>query len=110
MNCFGTNFDPSHALQSCSVRVRWNSRCQCVNLCGGRLARVVWLWWGMSLCAFCTIGIVCGLPVGFWWLAKISWRIGLIEEQDGAPPCFRSIEYIKCTLPALAAPAVDVIE
>ena len=32
----------------------------------------------------CTIGIVCGPPVGFQWSVKISWRMGLPEEQDGA--------------------------
>ena len=42
----------------------------------------------------CTTDIVCGLPV----VGQISWRIGLLEEQDGtvvAPPfqaSFQSIE------------------
>ena len=31
----------------------------------------------------CTVGIVCRLPVGFRWSVKISWRVGLLEEQDG---------------------------
>ena len=54
---------------------------------------VVWLWWGnvidviehllvlSRLC--CTSGIVCGLPLGFRWSVKISWRMGVFEEQDG---------------------------
>ena len=32
---------------------------------------------------YCIIGIVCRLLVGFRWLVKISWRMGLLEEQDG---------------------------
>ena len=32
----------------------------------------------------CIIGIVCGLLVGFQWSVEISWRMGLLEEQDGA--------------------------
>ena len=32
----------------------------------------------------CTSGIVCGLPVGFRWSVKISLRMGIPEEQDGA--------------------------
>ena len=52
----------------------------------------------------CGLLLHCGLPVGFRWSVKISWRMGLLEEQDGAVvPSFWSIEYIKCTLPALAA-------
>ena len=31
-----------------------------------------------------TIGIVCGLPVGLWWLVEIPLRMGLLEEEDGA--------------------------
>ena len=48
---------------------------------------VVGVWWNVIDCAFwClpgTIGIVCGLPVGFQWSVKISWQMGLLEEQDG---------------------------
>ena len=54
---------------------------------------VVGVWWNVidvlvcllvltRLC--CIIGIVCGLPVGFRWSVEISWRMGLLEEQDGA--------------------------
>ena len=48
------------------------------------------------------------LLLAFQWSVKISWRMGLLEEQDDAIvgvfwPLFQSIEYIKCTLPALAA-------
>ena len=32
---------------------------------------------------YCTTGIVCGFLVGFWWSVKISWRMGILEEQDG---------------------------
>ena len=43
---------------------------------------IVWLNVLSRLC--CTIGIVFGLSVGFRWSVRISWRIGLLEEQDGA--------------------------
>ena len=54
---------------------------------------VVGVWWNVidvivcllvlsRLC--CTSGIVCGLPVGFRWSVKISWRMGVFEKQDGA--------------------------
>ena len=33
---------------------------------------------------FCNSGIVCGLPVGFQWSVKIFWRMGAIEQHDGA--------------------------
>ena len=71
---------------------------------------VVWLWCNvidiivylLVLTRLCCI--VCGLPVGFRWSVEISSRMGLLEEwRVLAPPfrhSFRSIEYIKCTLPA----------
>ena len=79
---------------------------------------VVGEWWNVNdiivcllvlsrLC--CTSGSVCGLPVGFRWSVNIFWRMGVLEEQDDALgvicpwPSFRSIGYIKCTLPSLAA-------
>ena len=35
---------------------------------------------------------------------KYSWRMGLLEEQEGAVVgVFWPLEYIKCTLPTLAA-------
>ena len=63
------------------------------------------MWWNfidVIVCLFvltCTIG---GLPVGFRWSAKISWRMSLLEEQDGVAVGIPSLplEYIKCTLPA----------
>ena len=54
---------------------------------------VVGVWWNVidviaSLLVltrlFCIIAIVCGLLVGFRWSVEISWRMGLLEEQDGA--------------------------
>ena len=51
---------------------------------------VVGVWWNVIVCLLvlsrlcCTIGIVSGLPVGFWWLVEISWRTGPLAEQDGA--------------------------
>ena len=99
--------------------------CQCVKGCWlcGELAPptqevgcVVVVWWNVidvivcllvltRLC--CGSGIVYGLPV----VVKIYWRMGLLEERDGAVVgVFWSI---KCTLPALYScnsPAVDVIE
>ena len=41
----------------------------------------------------------------FQWSVEISWRMGLLEEQDGVVGhvLARSIEYIKYTLLALAA-------
>ena len=39
----------------------------------------------MSLTRLCCIfGIVCGLPVGFRCSVEISWRMDLLEKQDGA--------------------------
>ena len=54
---------------------------------------VVGVWWNVinvivcllvltRLC--CTIGIVCGLLVGYQWSVEISWRMGLLAEEDGA--------------------------
>ena len=48
--------------------------------------RMLVLWCGgmllTSLCAFwCASGIVL---VGFLWSVKISWRKGILEEQDSA--------------------------
>ena len=47
----------------------------------------------------------CGLLVGFRWSVKISWRMGFLEEQDGAVVCVCSdlVQSIECTLLALAA-------
>ena len=42
---------------------------------------------GMALCMcfeavfFFFCGIVCGLPVGWWWLVHISLRTGILEEE-----------------------------
>ena len=61
----------------------------------------------------CTIGIVCGLPVGFRWSVEISFRTGLLKEQDGAVvgvfwplssvPASGPLSVLKYTLLALAA-------
>ena len=32
----------------------------------------------------CNSSIVCGFPVGFRWSVKISWRMAILEQQDGA--------------------------
>ena len=63
---------------------------------------VVWLWWGCGgmsssvpfevaqMC--CTIGIV-----DFRWSVKNSWRMGLVEEQDGTiVGVFWTLPYMKC--------------
>ena len=74
-----------------------------------------WLWWNVidvlvcllvltRLC--CIIGIVCGLPVGFRWSVEISWRMGLLKEQDGAVDSCPSLPAQMHT----HTPAVDVIE
>ena len=55
------------------------------------------------------VGIVCGLSVGFRWLVKISWRMGV----RGWCCCRCVSQYIKCTLLTLYSchcPAVDIIE
>ena len=26
---------------------------------------------------------ICGLMVGFWWSVKFSWRMGILEQEDG---------------------------
>ena len=43
-----------------------------------------------------------GLPLGFRWSVEISWRMGLLEEQDGAVVGVflpvRSSEYINLRL------------
>ena len=75
-----------------------------------------------SLCAFwyCPgCAVILALFVDFRWSVKISWRMGDLEEQDDAvvgvfcppPPPFQStfwsIDYIKCTLLALAATSLE---
>ena len=83
---------------SCHINRAQRRGCQCVKgcrLCGGGFAPpmqevgfvvVVVVWWNVTdvivwllvlsrMC--CTSGIVCGLPMGFWWSVKISWRMGL---------------------------------
>ena len=51
---------------------------------------VVGVWWNVIDFIVCllvlisSIGIVCRLLVGFQWSVKISWRMGLLKEQDGA--------------------------
>ena len=37
----------------------------------------------MSLCAFWCCAVLVALFVDFRWLVKISWRMGVLEEQDG---------------------------
>ena len=96
----------------------------CCWLCGGGFAPptqevdcvvVVGVWWNVIVCLlvltrlYCTIGIVCGLLVGFRQSVKISWWMGILEEQDGAVvgvfwprPASGPLSIIKCTLPALA--------
>ena len=44
---------------------------------------VVGVWWNVIVCLFvssrlhCTIGIICGLLVGFRWLVKISFFMAI---------------------------------
>ena len=38
-----------------------------------------------------------GLLVGFWWSVEISWRMGLLEEQDS--------DVVGVFLPPLSGPA-----
>ena len=60
---------------------------------GSECVVVVGVWWNVIdviVCLLvltrpcCTIDTVCGLLVGFQWLVQISWRMGLLEEQEGA--------------------------
>ena len=45
---------------------------------------VVGVWWNViDVIVWHAIGIVCGLLVGFQWSITISWRMGVLEEQDG---------------------------
>ena len=40
---------------------------------------------GMSLTSLCAFWLLLALfPVGFRWSVKLSWRMGLLEEQDSA--------------------------
>ena len=54
----------------------------CVVVVGNVINVIVYLLVLFRLC--CTIGIVCGLLVGFRWSVEIYWRMGLLEKQDGA--------------------------
>ena len=114
---------PSTMVQSINEvedQVEWRAQSGWRRGCGGGFALptqevgcvvVVGVWWLTSLCPFrlcCTIGIVCGLPwvdLGEW--ASLRNRTVLVVWPGclATPlqPSFRSIEYIKCTLPALAA-------
>ena len=65
-------------------------------MCEGLL--IVWRWicsthTGSGLCGCGGVHlmvlsrlccILLALFVDFWWSVKISWRMGLLEEQDGA--------------------------
>ena len=51
----------------------------CVIVVGNVIDVIVCLLLLSWLCC-----IVCGLPVGFRWLVNISWRMDVLEEQDGA--------------------------
>ena len=52
---------------------------------------------GMTLTSLCVfwcclgcvelVGIVCGLPVGFQLSVKNSWRMDVLEEQNGTVVC-----------------------
>ena len=90
------------------VKIVWRWTCSTHGLCGcgGGVVecyqRHCWCWPG---CA-----VLLGLFVDFRWSVNISWRMGLFEEQDGAVvgvfwplPSSPASEYIKYTLPALAA-------
>ena len=104
----------------------WRIACLHVKgwrLCGGSVAPptqevgrtiVLGVWWSgtdiivcililLRLC--CVSGNVCGLPVGFRWSVNFSWRVGVLEEQDGVVlgvywplpsdlDSFQSLEYV----------------
>ena len=58
---------------------------------------VLGVWWNviddlvlvLVLSRLCYIisGVICRLPVGFWWSVKTSLRMGAPKEQDGAVVC-----------------------
>ena len=60
----------------------------------------------------CISGIVCGIPMGFWWTVKILLRIDIPEEVDGTVvdvswPLSSSLASSPCTLPALAGTSLQ---
>ena len=77
------------------------------GLCGGGVCGGISLT-SLWCCPDCS-GIVYGPPVSFRWSVKMSWRMGILEEQDGAAVglfWFRPASGPLCTkytLPALAA-------
>ena len=77
----------------------------CVIVMGNVVDVMVCLSLLSRLC--CNSGIVCGLLVGFQLSVKTSRRMGALEQYDGAVVGvswpLQSIEYMKCTLLALAA-------
>ena len=65
-----------------------------------RVVCILALW---KLCGFC--GIVCGLPVDFWWQVNTLLEMGVLEAQDGAV-----VVVVRLLPPSLASGPLTIIK